>query len=231
MKNRLLLLFLLFSMHSIAQSDTLIVPKIQIDFRPDGKGSNEQWQKSKWISLPKVDTTYTAYTAQFKVLYSTKGFYVLFDGSDNKITSRYKKDFSDMYKADVFEVFLHPEPSMPLYFEYEINPYNKELVLLVPNLKRGATGWRPWHYEGAKKTIKKISIKKEKGKMVGWMAEVFIPFSLLAPLENNPPSKGTSWKGTFCRLDYDSGQMIKWSWAPIKVSFHEYKNYKTILFD
>jgi len=162
---------------------------------------------------------------------SNEHWQFFFEGTDTKVTSSYRKDFSDMYKADVFEVFLHPQPEMPLYFEYEINPFNKELVLLIPNLRKGIAGWQPWHYTGAKKTIKKVHIQRENGKMTGWSAEVFIPFSLLSPLENNPPKKGTTWKGTFCRLDYDSGKMIKWSWAPIKVGFHEYKNYWTIVFD
>ena len=230
MKGRLFFILLFISLHSFAQ-DSLFINRIEQDFRPDGKGTNEHWAQTNWVALPKIDTNYTPYTSRFKTLYSSKGIYVLFEGTDHKVTSNYRKDFSDMYKADVFEVFLHPNLDIPLYFEYEINPFNKELILLIPNLKKGAGGWRPWHYEGAKKTIKKISIQKEKGKMTGWMAEVFIPFSLLSPLENNPPVKGSRWKGTFCRLDYDSGKMIKWSWAPILVSFHEYRNYKTIIFN
>ncbi|MFN5642600.1 MAG: carbohydrate-binding family 9-like protein [Sphingobacteriales bacterium] len=231
MKGKIILLLLVISMQSMAQEEVLYVPNIQTDFIPDGKASNEHWQSSSWILMPKIDTIYTPYTTRFKVLYSTKGMYVFFEGTDTKVTSSYRKDFSDMYKADVFEVFLHPQPEMPLYFEYEINPFNKELVLLIPNLRKGIAGWQPWHYTGAKKTIKKVHIQRENGKMTGWSAEVFIPFSLLSPLENNPPKKGTTWKGTFCRLDYDSGKMIKWSWAPIKVGFHEYKNYWTIVFD
>lgn len=230
MKGSFFSLLLVISLHTIAQ-DSLVVNRINADFIPDGKGTNDNWQFASWVELPKIDTNYTPYISRFKTVYSAKGMYVLFEGTDHRITSHYRKDFSDMYKADVFEVFLHPEPSIPLYVEYEINPFNKELVLLIPNLKKGIAGWRPWHYEGAKKTIKKISIKKEKGKMIAWMAEIFIPFSLLSPLENNPPVKGTRWKGTFCRLDYDSGNMIKWSWAPIKTSFHEFRNYKTIIFN
>lgn len=231
MKGRIILVLLVITMRSLAQEDVLHVPSIPNDFIPDGRGSNERWSSTSWVVIPKIDTSYTPYSSRFKVLYSPKGMYVLFEGTDNKVTSSYRKDFSDMFKADVFEVFLHPQPELPLYFEYEINPFNKELVLLIPNLRKGIAGWQPWHYAGNKKTIKKVHIIKEKRKMVGWSAEIFIPFSLLSPLENNPPSTGTKWKGTFCRLDYDSGKMIKWSWAPIKVGFHEYKNYKTIVFD
>lgn len=212
-------------------SDTLIVHSIAQDFKPNGKGTNPEWALAEWVNLPRIDTITTPYTARFKTLYSEKGMYVLFDGTDEKVTSTYKKDFSEMYKGDVFEIFLHPNPDTPLYFEYEINAFNKELVLMIPNLHRKIAGWLPWMYTGDRKVVKKISIHKERGKMKGWMAEIFIPFALLSPLENTPPSKGTVWKGTFCRLDYDSGSMIKWSWAPIKVSFHEFQRYKTIVFD
>jgi hypothetical protein len=63
-----------------------------------------------------------------------------------------------------------------------------------------------------------------------WSAELFFPYALLLPLENVPPTPGMCWKANFCRLDYDTGNMIKWSWSPIQTSFHEFQAYRTIEF-
>jgi hypothetical protein len=220
----------LFWSFVLQASDTLIVQKVS-DFVPNGKGSHANWELAAWQSIPKIDTNASAYTSRFKILYSEKGIYLLFHGTDYRVTSKYKKDFSNMFNADVFEVFFHPDPSIPLYFEYEINPHNRELPILIPHLKGGVMGWRPWHYEGKRKTRKAVHIERESGKMKAWTAEVFVPYALLQPLSNNYPKAGTVWMANFCRLDYDSGKMIKWSWAPIEVSFHEFKKYRPIKFN
>lgn len=230
-------LFLLLSgvivfcnLQTATASDTLLV-NTSNDFELDGKGSHVSWQQTGWQEISKIDSHATPYVSRFKILYSDKGIYLLFHGTDNRVTGKYKKDFSNMFNADVFEAFFHPDPSIPLYFEYEINAHNKELPILVPHLPGGVMGWRPWHYEGNRKTRKAVHIEKESGQMKAWTAEVFIPFALLQPLSNNYPKAGAVWMANFCRLDYDTGKMIKWSWAPIAVSFHEYKKYRPIKFN
>jgi hypothetical protein len=57
-----------------------------------------------------------------------------------------------LYNEDVIEAFFWPDEKNPLYFEYELSPLNYELAILVPNNKGNFFGWRPWHYEGDRKT-------------------------------------------------------------------------------
>jgi hypothetical protein len=164
-------------------------------------------------------------------LYADSGVYVLFSGLDKKITSPYKNDFEDLFRADVFEVFFHPEPSTPIYLEYEINAYNAELVLLVPNLSKKTFGWAPWKYTGKKKVIKKVQVHKQNNEMYKWTAELYFPFKLFIPLQNLDVKKGTCWNANFYRLDYDDTKMIKWAWSPIVKSFHEFEKYGVIQFN
>jgi hypothetical protein len=215
------------------EGDTVPVCRTE-DFTLDGSGGDAHWQQASWHSMRQIDRGATPYTSRFKILYSAGGIYVLFQGTDTRITTSYTNDFEDLYNGDVFEVFFHPQPSTPLYFEYEINQIGNELVLLVPNLKGHFRGWRPWHYEGDRCVVKRVCVEggpAEAGAAIGsWSAELFIPFALLTPLENVPPSPGDAWKANFCRLDYDTGSMIKWSWSPIQTSFHEFQVYRTIRF-
>ncbi len=233
------LLLLLFSCNTIfgqefANGPDPLPVKRCTDFSITGKGDNPEWQKTNWVSLHQIDKG-KQYETKCKILYSPKGIYVLFNGEDEKITSTFENDFDNLFNADVFEVFFHPDPSMPLYFEYEISPLNKELVLLIPNLKSGAYGWTPWHYAGERKVKKNVQI--EGGQMQAgaairsWSAELFFPYALLSPLSNIPPKSGTVWNSNFCRLDYDSGSMIKWSWSPVERSFHEFKKFRSIRFE
>ncbi|HRO47531.1 carbohydrate-binding family 9-like protein [Agriterribacter sp.] len=214
-------------------ADPLLVKRCN-DFTITGKGENAEWQKTNWVTLHQIDDG-KQYESKYKVLYSSKGIYVLFSGEDEKITSTFENDFDNLFNADVFEVFFHPDPSTPLYFEYEISPLNKELVLLIPNLKGGAYGWTPWHYSGERKVKKSVHIEggaMEPGSAIrSWSAELFFPYSLLSPLSNIPPKSGTIWNANFCRLDYDSGRMIKWSWSPVERSFHEFKKFRSMRFE
>src|SRR5690606_6720514 len=131
------------------------------------------------------------YSAQFKLLYSDKGLYLLMRGSDRQLTATMTEDFADLWKEDVFEAFFWPDTQQPLYFEYEISPLGYELPILVPKINDRFLGWRPWHYEGDRRIQKATSIqggKKLSGAEIdGWTAEVFIPYALLEPLANVPP--------------------------------------------
>lgn len=215
--------------------DTPLVVRSCQDFKINGSGDNVQWEKARWIDLQKLDTGGTAYKSRFKILYSPRGIYVLFDGADEKITSSFKKDFDPLFKGDVFEVFFDTAPAGPVYFEYEVSPLNKELVLLMVNRDDSLSGWAPWAYRDGNKVQKQTRISggamKPGRRLKGWSAELFFPYSLLGPLQKVPPVKGTRWNANFCRLDYDSGQMIKWAWAPIEQSFHERQRYYALVFE
>ncbi|MDP4130462.1 MAG: carbohydrate-binding family 9-like protein [Bacteroidota bacterium] len=224
----------LYSQKIAFSTDPLKVSKCS-DFTLSGDGSNPEWGKTVWHPLTRLDSAGLNYATRFKILYSAKGIYVLFDGEDNRITTSFDQDFQDLFKADVFEVFFHPDTAMPLYLEYEVNALNKELVLLVPNLNGRASGWLPWHYENGRQVKKMVHITGGKAGMnapiKSWSVELFFPYGIFSPLQNVPPASGTVWRANFYRLDYDSGSMVKWSWAPIEHSFHEFRKFGSIVFE
>lgn len=216
--------------YPLVVQDTLMVNKVP-PFEIDGAGSHANWNNANWINLIQLDSSSVHYPSKFKILYADSGVYVLFSGLDKKITSPYKNDFEDLFRADVFEVFFHPEPSTPIYLEYEINAYNAELVLLVPNLSKKTFGWAPWKYTGNKKVVKKVKVHEQNNEMYKWTAELYFPFKLFIPLQNLDVKKGTYWNANFYRLDYDDTKMVKWAWSPIVKSFHEFEKYGVIQFN
>jgi hypothetical protein len=214
--------------------DTSLIVRFCRDFKITGNGDNAQWRKTDWVNLQKLDKGGRDYKSQFKILYSPKGIYVLFYGEDEKITSSFKNDFDKLFQGDVFEVFFNTNPENSIYFEYEISPLNKELVLYMVNRNGMISGWAPWPYE-EDKVERSVSIsggKMEPGAAItSWKAELFFPYGLLSPFPRVPPVKGTHWNANFCRLDYDSGGIIKWAWAPVDTSFHELHRYYSLTFD
>lgn len=232
MKSFFLLFFLVIGLKNkiLAISDTLQVLQTT-DFKVNGKGTQSAWEKTSWVPLENLSPQISSYESRFKILYSAKGIYVLMEGDDNVISTDYKSDFDDLYKGDVFEVFFHPNPKESIYFEYEINALNKELVLLIPNFNKKFFGWIPWHYEGEKKVQKNVSIIQVKGKMKKWIAEMFFPYELFNPLENVPPKQNNVWRANFYRLDYDSGKMAKSAWIPVIRTFHEFEKFGYLKFN
>jgi len=215
---------------SVAARDTIPVHRTT-DFTPDGRGSASAWERAEWHEMPRIGEKVSDFRSRFRILYSGTGIYLLFHGTDGKVTSRYRRDFDDLYNADVFEAFFHTRPSDPVYFEYEVSPRNRELALIIPNLGGRFFGWTPWKYDAKRRTVHQVSIVREKGRMKGWMAEVFIPYALLEPLRDCPPKPGVVWNANFCRLDYDSGRMEKWAWSPVRSGFHEFERYRSVRFE
>src|SRR5687768_13474789 len=129
---------------SSALQETLVVRKCD-DFDVTGKGDNDQWNKMSWTLLTKLDEGSEGYESKFKILYSPKGIYVLFQSKDDKITTKEYKDFESIFNGDVVEVFFHTNPQIKVYFEYEVNPLGKELILAISNLDgQNHKGWIPW---------------------------------------------------------------------------------------
>ena len=86
------------------------LPEISIaaceDFEVTGCGDDKQWNTAEWVPLNRRDGGTLEYTSRFKMLYSSTGVYVLFDGSDQILTATMNEDFMDLWNEDVFECFF-----------------------------------------------------------------------------------------------------------------------------
>lgn len=205
------------------------------DFVVNGKGDAAGWKAVAWEPLHPRFADGRQYETRVKMLYSPTGLYVLMEAEDRTITATMNEDFLDLWKEDVFEFFLWPDERYPVYFEYEISPLGFELPILIPNFGGEFLGWRPWHYEGPRKTQKATvavgGARQSGARVTGWKAEVFVPYELLKPLQNVPPQSGTRWRANFYRMDYDDGTSTSWDWARVGRSFHEFEKFGTLVFE
>jgi len=237
-----LIVIFIFVAEAVGQTEPdlnnpLLVRKCN-DFAITGKGNNAEWAKAEWKQLTKLDEGGKPNATRFKILYSSTGIYVLFQGDDEKITTKPYKDFESIFNGDVFEVFFHPDPDVNVYFEYEVNHLGKELILSISNINGKFTPWIPRHNDGVHRTgIQRMvdvagGEKEIDSAISSWSAEIFFSYTGLGLLPKVPPVSGTQWNANFCRLDYDTGSMIKWSWTPsITKSFHELDKFLSIKFE
>lgn len=215
------------------ESEPLII-KHSEDFEINGDGQAENWETADWTVIPQRGSEQAKLDTKLKALYSDTGIYFLFHCEDQKLTATMKEDYMNLWEEDVVEVFLWPEKSFPVYFEYELSPLNYELPLLVPNNDGEFLGWRPWNYEGDRKTRHATSVqggpKKSGAEIKSWRAEFYIPFALLKPLGKIPPSEGTTWQANFYRVDHDGGRRISWQWRLTETTFHQIEKFGTVRF-
>jgi hypothetical protein len=207
------------------------------DFEVNSSGNHPAWNQTGWNSLSKLDDGGPDYPSQFKILYSVTGIYILFRGEDHTITTSAYKDMDPIWNGDVFELFLHPDPERPVYFEYEVNPLGKQLLLTISDRANGVS-WIPFNEYGENRygTINQTrvfgGVPKQGATISSWVSEVFVSFKSLGLLPGIPPESGSRWKANFCRLDHDTGKMIKWSWTPdIEKSFHELDKFQWVVFE
>lgn len=205
------------------------------DFEISGKGEASVWKQTEWRTLTRVGKGVSSYKSSVKVLYSDTGIYFLFGCEDNRLTCTKQRDFDDIYLEDVVEVFLWPDESQNIYFEYEISPLGVELPLLIPNNKGVFMGWMPWHYEGDRKIRAATFVlggnKVPMAEVKEWIAEFFIPFSLLKGLSNTPPVPGTKWRANMYRIDYDEKPATEWAWCDkTGERFHNFREFGTVVF-
>jgi hypothetical protein len=205
------------------------------DFELDGTGRADAWSAVEWTPLVARQPDVSSHLTRVKMLYSKSGLYVLFDGADRKLSAKMEHDNLHLWEEDVFEAFFWTDEGLPLYFEYEISPHGKELPILVPNWNGRIRGWLPWDYEGGRRIRKAAAVRggpRTAGAAIeGWSAEVFIPYELLTPLGNVPPTPGMRWRGNFYRMDYDTGTRAQWAWAPVGPSFHEFRSFGILRFE
>jgi hypothetical protein len=237
MKISLLTIQFLIVIHyaSLSQSpvDGLKVTRTE-DFELSGDGKNKTWQTASWNLLTPSEKGESR-KSEFKVLYSEKGIYFLFHNEDRVLTATKTADYDKLWLEDVVEVFLWPDTTETIYFEYEISPLNYELPLIIPNFDGKFLGWIPWQYTGDRKILHFTHVdggeKKSGSSIRAWYAEFFIPYALLTPLPNVPPKSGTTWRANMYRLDYDGATPVRWHWKPIETNFHQFTKFGTIIFD
>ena len=100
------------------QDKPQLTVKLIDDFQVTGAGDHASWRQAEWTSLRRRQADGHPYDARFKVLYSKTGLYFLMEGTDKKLTAAMSEDYMDLWKEDVFEVFLWPDERYPVYFEY-----------------------------------------------------------------------------------------------------------------
>ncbi|MFK5972315.1 MAG: carbohydrate-binding family 9-like protein [Flavobacteriaceae bacterium] len=230
----LLLLTFGHAQKEMMAADTIRISKTS-DFEVSGDGTSDNWKMARWVDIKQRAYATISMQTKVKVLYSDTGVYFLYFNKDRKLNASIKEDGKHLWTEDVVEVFLWPDTTKEIYFEYELSPLNYELPLMVINIDRKPHRWQAWYFEDDRKIIHKTTVqggeKKEGALIESWMAEFFIPYTLLSSIGGKPPVQGEAWRVNFNRVDYLDEKEIYWSWQDLPGSFHDINRFGTMIFE
>lgn len=115
-----------------------------------------------------------------------------------------------LYQEDVAEVFIDPFGDASVYYEFEVNPLNARLDLVIRRTRYGARKDFRWESPGFTSAVHRTS--------VGWNAEFEIPFADLP----TSPRDTSSWRVNFTRIDRPANAPRELSaWSPTGIAqFH-----------
>ena len=171
-------------------------------------------QSTHWLDLPpiplceNVSGDVPSQATWFKVAWNEEELRVLFWIEDTYVWYTMTERNSHIYEEEVVEVFLDPGGKLESYYEFEVNPVNTVLDLVI---RRSGENYEPdfnWHCQGLRTATQRTP--------QGWCAEFSFPFASLGGKPNN------RWRANFYRIDRpDRVEEVLSAWSPTgKPKFH-----------
>jgi hypothetical protein len=175
-------------------------------------GDAGSWEEVPEIALVEnLTATEPAQGTTVRCLWSESAFHVLFTCVDREPWATITARDGPLWEEEVVEVFIDPVGDLESYFEFEVNPLNAVLDLV---LRKNRSGYRKdfgWDCEDLRTEVVRTK--------TGWTAEFLIPF---ASMTMQAPKVGAEWRANFYRIDRprDRNRELT-AWSPTMLrTFH-----------
>jgi hypothetical protein len=170
-----------------------------------------------WSAVPAVHLTEAVSGAEpqqktsVRAAWSEEELRVLFQVEDTHVWATLTERNGPLWEEEVVEVFLDLFGDLESYFEFEVNPLNTVLDLVLRKNRSGYMKDFSWECEGWRTAVVRTD--------AGWNAELAIPFHALT---SEFPEVGDRWRVNFCRIDRPVAmprELTAWS-PPLRATFH-----------
>ncbi|MGV3687192.1 MAG: carbohydrate-binding family 9-like protein [Daejeonella sp.] len=174
----------------------------------DGELNESQWAGAPWteyfIDIEGEPKPAPAYKTQVKMLWDEKYLYIAARMEEPHLWANKQSPADNIFRDNVFKIFIDPNNDMNDDFEIQINPDNLMLFLIMNKPYRDGgtpvTGWVPIGLQSGVKLNGTLNNSSDKD--TGWVAEIAIP---LASLSFNPKDerRNTGFRINFMRTGWD----------------------------
>lgn len=193
----------------------------------DGQAGEEAWEDAEatqpfslWNGEPAANST------QARLLWDARNLYLAVECSDPEIQGTMsERDESLWEENEVVELFADANGDGRCYLEFEINPLNTVLDLIIPEAGSGGSlvGKKCWDAKGMQTAVVPVRGTTPDVGDVGWSVEMAIPLEDFLDAPNCPPREGDEWRVNLYRVDQSGGEVEFQAWSPTnteKPSFH-----------
>lgn len=183
----------------------------------DGKLDEGDWQRAMAAPMKNpVDGSNCAFSTTIKLLWDDTNLYAGFYCEDTDAWATYTQKDGNLWEEEVVELFIDPDGYEHFYYEYEYNPLNNVLDLVVMNAGKRKNakfkGWFAWDCEGMKNAVYIEGDPKPGTKDKFWTVEIAIPFDTFWVKANIPPKDGDMWRFNAYRFERKSPEKKQEYW-------------------
>lgn len=193
----------------------------------DGQASEEAWQDAEatepfslWDGDPAVHST------RARLLWDARNLYVAVECNDPDIQGTMSARDQNLWEEnEVVELFADANGDERCYLEFEINPLNTVLDLIIPEAGGGGSlvGKKCWDAKGMETAVVPVHGTTPDVGDIGWSVEMAIPLEDFLDAPNCPPREGDEWRVNLYRVDQSNGEVEFQAWSPTHTeepSFH-----------
>lgn len=171
-------------------------------------------------------------------VWDERNLYVAFIARDSDIIGTYTARDGPLWEEEVCEVYVDHDGDGRDYREFEVNPINTVIDLLIPFAKDGGPG-RPWQecaewnasgWRTATRVQGTPDDRSDRDRR--WTVEMAIPFAALAPASAVPPKVGDTWRVQFYRIERAKrlgDRFMFAAWSPTR-AFHDASRFGYLTF-
>ena len=187
----------------------------------DGKLDEKAWAESAVINgfVNNRDGSRSELATEARILYDQRFIYFAFRASDTNVWATMKRRDEHLWLEEVVEVFLQASPSIPNYFELEVNPLGTMLDIYLLD-RRKPLHYESWNSEHLRWAVQVEGTIDGEENDRGWTCEIALPLEDVATASRNPPQPGDRWRMNLYRVE-QKPNVAELAWSPtLQDDFH-----------
>ncbi len=222
----LFLLYLLFAIPLLSQSQDIALPKNYVCYRAeaplsiDGKANESSWKKAEWtddfVDIEGDKKPIPRFRTRAKMLWDNDYLYVFAELYEPNIWANLKLRDTVIFYDNDFEVFIDPDGDTHKYYEFEMNALNTQWDLMLTKPYRdGGLPITSWDFDMVRSAVSIAgTLNNPFDKDTCWTVEIAFPLKSFADSSVVLPIKQeTQWRINFSRVEWqtlvDNGRYIK----------------------
>ena len=202
----------------------------------DGDLHEPAWQQAPVVSLINSNTAESPeLPTTVQCLWDDDFLYIGFFAEDRDVWATMTEHDSEIWREEVFEVFIDADSDMRGYAEFQVNPLSipVDLWILADVEREYFQNMYEWDCKGYQFAVSVQGTPLNRNDQDdSWSAELAIPLKEMVTAPNIPPIPGDTWRINFYRMERkvkdDTPTILAWS--PCFGGNHTPRRFGTMVF-